>query len=454
MMNNLKKQHLIINENLSAACYFQSILQQGYQLKLLTNSELENIQLQSIQLLTKQTEQYTHGKSSSVKVETAQNILQSIIYSIGIYLKSFRDADLSFAALKQKPLLEMYQHGKKLIEEQLDSAKELLDTVQKNCIVTDNVAYNDTIQNGLSIFFSAYDVDFTAHDTPGSIDYPLSSDNTELAGIEYIYNYLEKLFLENQFCQKFAEHDIQCLLQGYNEHYQDLLINIFELVLANALGCILANKNLLQLNIESLDRKNLYKKLVHLPKEKLDLLLQDASTKLCRDYNISDQSLQKYIYAAAMNLLPKLMNALENNQLESIFISLKEKPSQSLLLFEEGKKMNDDLFRYITNEIRDCRLVSDKIAIIQKEVHSTTDLVDILGAYCIFDDEFDAVFQSLGDMELALLSKRLSKHITDLDLHFTEHEKEWQCKLTCFLNKMDITKRETIKKLAEKVETT
>lgn len=451
MMNNLEKTHSIKTENLNMAYYFQSILQEAYRLKLVTDSEFESIQLQSIQLLAKQTERYTGGESSSVKVETAQSILQSVFFSIGIYLKSFPDTDMSIAVLKQKPLLELYRHGKKLIGMQLDNAKQLFHAIQNNRIVTDNCAYNDTLQNGISFFFSAYEVDFAAHDTPAPIDYPLSNDKMDLVGIEYIYSYLQKLFLENQFCKNFTEHDIYCLLRGYDDHYQDLLINIFGLVVTNVVGSVLANKNARQLNIEPLDREYLQQKLANLSKDKLNTMLQDASTQLCKELNISDRLFRKHILTTVMDLSAKLKDSLENNRLETIFVCLKENNAQPVFQFEDGEKMNDELFRSIGDEIRECRYVPDKIAIIKREIHSITDLVDIFEGYCVFDDEFAEIFQSLGDMELALLLQKLPRYMIDSNFHFTENEKEWHNRLNSFNKEIDLTRRETIKELSEKI---
>jgi hypothetical protein len=218
------------------------------------------------------------------------------------------------------------------------------------------------------------------------------------------------------------------------------------------IGSVLINKNTHRFNIESLDRQYLQQKLANLPKEKLNTILQEASTQVCKDFNISDRLLQKHIAATVMDLSVKLINALENNRLESIFISLKEKPAQPVFQFDDGEKMNDDLFRSLAGEIRECRFVSDKIAIIQKEIHSITDLVDLLEGGCIFGSEFAEVFQSLGDMELALLLKRVPTNMTDLDLHFTENEKEWQSKLICFFNEMDLTTREKIREVAGKID--
>lgn len=340
------------------ANYFQSFSQEACRLNLLTESEFENLQLQSIQLLARQTERYTGGESSSVKVETAQSICQSIFYTIGIYLKSLPSLNLTLSELKQKPLLELYRNGQNLIKAQFDNAKQLFDAVRNNSISTDNHAYNDTIQNGIAVFFSSYDMDYGAHETPVSIDYPLCNDKMELVGVEYICDYLQKLYMENQFCKNFAQQDIHCLLRGYDT----------------------------------------------------------------------------------------------NDRLESIFISLKGNHPQPLVQFEDGQKIDDELFRTITNEIRECRYVSDKILIIQREIHSIADLVDILEAYCIFNDEFFEIFKSLGDTELALLLRKLPTHVIDTDCHFTENEKEWQNRLNCYLNKIDLSRKEGIRELAEKID--
>ena len=451
MMNNLEKQHLIKRENLDVTYYFESILQEAYRLKLLNDSKFENIQLQCIQLLTDQTERYTNGGSSSVTVETAQCIQQSIFYTIGVYLKSFQDPDMIISVLEQKSLLELYQNGKDLIGIQLNNSKQLLDSIQNDSFITDNYAYNDSIQNGIPVFFSAYDVDFAAHDTPASIDYPLNHNKMDLVGIEYIYGYLQKLSLENQFCKNFTDYNIQCLLRGFDDHYQDLLINIFEHVLTSAVGCVLVNKDILPLNIEPFDRQYLQQKLMDVSNDEMLNILKDSSIQLCKELNISHGSLQEHISATVMDLSVRIKIALENNCLESIFVSLKESSTQPVIQFEDGQKMNDELFRRVANEIRECRYVSDKIAIIHREIHSITDLVDILEEYSIFDDEFSEIFRSLGDMQLAVLLKKLPTYMTDPNYIFTEDEKEWQKRLNYFFKEIDLVRKEIIIKLAEKI---
>lgn len=295
MTNKIEKRFLIKKETLSEEHYFESLLTEASALNLISPEETDNIKLQTIQIVAKQVERYTRGKSSSVSVEAAQRIFQSLLYTIGVCLKSLPDADLALTALRQKSLPELFEQGSTLITKQVRSAKRLLGTVKANRIQTDNIAYNATVNDGLGCFFSSYDADFAAHETPGSIHYPLSCDKMELVGIEYMRKYLQTLYMENQFCKRFSPQKINYLLRGYDSSYQDLLLNIFEQVLINALGCVMRNKNVLMLNMEALDRQCLQKELENLSADELTAILQNASVELSKKLDIPNGFLQKHI---------------------------------------------------------------------------------------------------------------------------------------------------------------
>lgn len=450
-MNFIEKQTLIKKENLDEAQYLQSILQEAYRLELLNKTEVEKIQMQSIQLLAHETKRYTHGESSSVKEETAYSLLQSIFYTIGVYLKSLPDTDSCIEQLKQKPLPEVFESGKKLIGLQFEHAKQLFLKVQESSIITNHIAYNDTLHHGIPSFFTDYDPEFAAHETPASIDYQVSNDKMNLLGIEYILLYLKRLQAENVFCNKFSAKDVHLLLKGYDDNYKDLLINIFIIVLTNAIGCIFAEKNIFGLNIEPYDRKQIQQKLSPLSKLQLESLLQNAAARLSNELQITDTFLQNHIKDTAISLTPTLRHALERSELKSLFISFKANQQKQLLQYEEGKKLTDEQFRVITEEIRSCRFTSDKIAIIKREVQSSGDMVDILGADCIFNDEFTSIFESLSDMELALLAKKLPNQSLEDSLHLTESEKEWHNSLKNYMHKLEPAKRMQIQQFAENI---
>jgi hypothetical protein len=204
-VNKLETQALLKRAHLKADTYFTSLLQEAYRVNLLSEPELNRIQAEALSLLARQVDAFTGGRSSSVKVETAANIWESVFYTIGFYLKSFSDLNLALKIIKENSLLQLYKRGRKLVEIQFYKAKQLFTTIQGNCPVINNYAYNATIEKGIPLFFATYDLNFAAHETPGSIDYPVSNDQMELVGIEYISGYLKKLFWENRFCQKFSK---------------------------------------------------------------------------------------------------------------------------------------------------------------------------------------------------------------------------------------------------------
>lgn len=443
-MNNIETQNIIKRENLSEQHYFQSILLYAEKLKLLTNEEIESVKLQCIQLLENQTELFTGGNSSSVKVETAQSIMLSIFYCIGIFLKSFSDTDICISEIKHKPLSYMYKEGRKLTENYINRAKDLLKAVELSRIDTGNEAYNNTIDEGISSFFSDYNADFSAHYTQASIDYPLGNDKMNLDGIEYINDYLSKLLLENEFCKKFSSRDIYSVMKSYSPDFEDLLINIFQRVLINALGCILLNKNPLKLNIEAGDIKNLQENMETFSEEQLYIQLQKTTQKLFEQLNIINIELQKYILLNLKDITKSLKNALENDQLNAVFVSFKENERKSTLKFQDGHKIEDELFRNVSDEIRQCRFVSDKIAIIKKSIHSIIDLKDIFEASCIFEEEFNKVYDSLGNMELALLLKMISFDQHNFNIDNIEIESQWQGLLASYLKEMDYDRRNDI----------
>jgi len=327
-MSEIEKQIHLKRENLNEAHYVESLLYEAANLDLIKQDETNDILMQSIPLLAKQTERYTKGKSSSVRVENAQSILQSLLYTVGVCLKNLPDAGQSLTMLKETPLEELFEQGKTIIAKEILSAKRLLRTANTNSIVTSNIAYNDTLFKGLHMFFALYDADFAAHETPGSIDYPLAVGITNLTGIEYIHQYLKILYIENQFCRKFGSICVDNLLDGYSPGSRNLLINIYEQALINALGCELRRKNLLVLHISEADRQYLQQDLEKLTAAKLREVLLSAALQVCHKLGIADGMLHEHITQSVDLLVPRLQNVLENKRLESFFISMNNSKPQ------------------------------------------------------------------------------------------------------------------------------
>lgn len=458
-MNHIENQRFRDIGSLDAVSFFHFLVEEGCRLSLISSGQLEALQYQLIELLAGQFNRWTGGQSSSVPVETGQRIQQSVFYTIGYYLKSLPDAEHALAALKDSPLQELFLKGKKRMEETRKEAETLLRYVQEHRFSTDVLAYNDTLNEGLPMFFSAYDMDYEAHGTPASVDYPLSNDRMNLTGIDYIDTYLQKLRLENEFCAYFPGEEIRCLLRGYDRQYKEVLFNIYDLVLANAVGCMLIDKgesgkigNEIGLRISEYGREYLLRELSPLPKDKLDRLADEAVSRLYGTLSITDKQLVNYLKTSAVNLKSRLQNALETGSLEQLFLSSDEDGTAPAIRFEDKKKLEDDSFRRLADEIRECRFIADKISLLRREPISLTDLIDLLEGDCFFGEEYREVFASLEDIQLALLVKKLPFDPADASFPAKESVREWQDSFSNFLMQMDSHRKSAILTSASQIE--
>ncbi|MCY6369419.1 DUF6179 domain-containing protein [Clostridium ganghwense] len=417
--NNIQKYNYSI-EDFSEKDFFKDVLVSCYDKKLLDDNILARIYYERMELLKVKLKYYTKDESSSVMVEVAESILQCIDYTIGIYLKTFDNMEFIIEELKHTSLSDMLKMGHDLIKKKTLERKKLLQKINENKLKVDNYSYNDTIDYGIPLFFKEYDDFFAAHETPGSIDYQLYLyiDDIKYTGIEYIYNYLDTLSLENEFCHNFEISEINKLLKGYDKKCELLLINIFELVLINSLGRIICGKDLNSLNINSLDRKHIKNRLGKLSLEELQgELLRYA--KICyKRLDIKNAALVTYIKKSTLKITLFIKEHLKLNRLETVFISFNEEDGNEIIQYTDGKKMANYEFKKLSEEIRECSLVEDKIALIKNNIKSLKDLVDMLNADCLFEDEYIMYFKSLSKMEIILLSKYISELSLEKDLYF------------------------------------
>ena len=96
---------------LAADNYFLSLLAAGAKQGILTDADLARLQSESLALLAAQTAVYTGGESSSVRTETAQALLDSVFYTLGIALKGFPTPDAALQALKSRSLAVLLTEG-------------------------------------------------------------------------------------------------------------------------------------------------------------------------------------------------------------------------------------------------------------------------------------------------------------------------------------------------------
>lgn len=452
-MQTIEKHSKINKQRLSNEFYFQSLLQEAHSQGELRDLEIERIQMQIIKLLAESTEAYNKGLSSSVKVEVAQTIMKSNLYTISLYLKSFPEPAAAIDAVKSQPLCDLYSLGRSMINTKINVARYLYHLVCKTKIQTSNASYNDTIgEEGIKGFFKDYHADYEAHETSGSIDYQLMHPITDLAGVEYIIQYLQNWHLENLFCSKFEPvilHEVMC---GYHVSYEDLLVNIFGQALQNALGCTILHKKILALNLGVSDIQKIGNDLKNETKESILGILQQNAATVIKTLSITNTSLKSYIGDSLPELASSIHCAIKNDTLQTVFVPRVNLASHEIIRYSMGTKTDDESYRSIVNEIRSCRYSDDKIEIIKEQIKTLSDIEDILLDCALAKSEAFVVFNMLDDVEIAVLVKRHPYHPEINAIDFSEPEIILQQYLDNYLQTMPENRIEKIQITGSNIE--
>lgn len=149
-----------------------------------------------LRLLAARTERYTMGESSSVTVETAQALLQSICYTLALGRETQERSPAAPPVGISLPALLLAGQGE--VERRVKAGRALLTRAKVLLSDINDAALQETLAE-LEQFFKRYDLWFFAHDIPCAIDYILDAPISEdLQGIDYVNAYLKALIAEGR----------------------------------------------------------------------------------------------------------------------------------------------------------------------------------------------------------------------------------------------------------------
>ncbi len=443
----IKKQKICV-EGQNEAHFFENVFTQIVEKGYITQETLQRIQVELLNLWTEQIEAYNAGKSSSIQEKKAKSLMESIYETLGFRLKALEDLDDSIALIQSHSIKSLFEEGQELIENRYQKLKEEYKILQARLLPTENIAYRDTYDEGLAPFFKFYSPKFESHECPCSIDYPLSNDRMEAVGIDCMVDYIEKSLMEHDLCIKFKPEEIEALLEGYHKGYRDLLINIFDLVLMNVIGRLIVGKDEKGLLLEPEDLKKLEQTLEILPTASLEKLFKDKALEILEKFNLTSLKMKTYTFQTIGKFVPRVEVGLEEDNLDKVFIVAKDEYMEKLE-YAGGNRLADSEFKTLTEEIRECKTVKDKLYWIQQKVEHAEDLRDILEADCIFEEEYIEIYKSFEDVEIAMLWALC--RVDDHDMSEVEVDKEWFNYLKQYLNEMPQERRESILELSHKI---
>ncbi|MBN7772945.1 DUF6179 domain-containing protein [Clostridium aminobutyricum] len=283
-------------------------------------------------LVEKLTIQYTSNESSSITYETAKMLLSAIVYCIreDAQAREHGDADLDPEEVHRKKLnlrmsgnnksaKDAYEEGYGLVIKKVKKALVLYNHIMEDFRAYENIAYYDTVVKGMPAFFQYYDAKFNPENHILTLDYPTIKSVHHLSGIDAIYQYLEYIFLEQLFLKAFSEDVIIRLLKRFDENYNELFINAASIVLENAAGCFLAQKQISSLKIEKEDLTVIKEFVQGKNKAELKEKINEIIHTIIKHVYGGNTALYKYLSADADDFSVRLLTAAENNCLDSLF---------------------------------------------------------------------------------------------------------------------------------------
>ena len=169
-------------------------------------------------------EQYTQNDSSSVTFDTANDLMNAVVYCIN-YLKTDNKPFPNDISAEQA-----YRLGYDLV---VDRAKTLLEAYNKLSACFEDYGVKSlryTFQVQLQAFFLRYDPKFKPHESIMLFDYPILSDISQLQGIEAFERYFKCLCFEQAELARIGIDAVKEKLYGYHRDYSNLYENIYWIV--------------------------------------------------------------------------------------------------------------------------------------------------------------------------------------------------------------------------------
>lgn len=292
-------------------------------LQSITDADIIAAQVKLWEFLGCQIRSYTMGDSSSIRIETAKQLFRSMYYIMGIDLTHSSALD----SILDWDLDNRFSNGIKAIEDKIQTAKQLWETVFLSIPKMENISLSTTLHS-IKTFPRRYHYRYFAHEIPCDIDYQLCHPGPEnLLGVDYILEYLRRLFIENDFLRRFDPTKCIGALEAYCCDYKGLLINLYEPIATNAIGLALIGSDILKLNISPAERKCIVTKLKILTKKQAMSAFQFAAASVCSTLEIHQSIAQRYLFKLAKELYPRIGAALSSENLDHVFLTFKERKS-------------------------------------------------------------------------------------------------------------------------------
>ncbi|MBQ7171557.1 MAG: hypothetical protein IJR89_04705 [Clostridia bacterium] len=355
-------------------------------------------------VLARLLERYAGSETTSVRTETAEAILSSLSYSIGLALKTCETADGALELLRAEKPQRLWERGVKRAENLTNVAHVLYARLKERFFESPNVFWTETVSSELPSFFRLYEPAFSADQAHFSGSYPLLCPVREAAGVELALGYLEALGQENAFLRSFSRETVDKLLLSYHRDYARVPMNLCEPVLTTACGCALLGKKIYPLALTEEDVSALREKLLGAGREKAIALFCGAAEAVFDDCRLPART-RAYFSGETGRIAAAAYAQAEKGSLERIFLTPRREEAAPAV-FSFGEPMEDKKYRLLLDKLAQSEKTEEKLALIRRSVRSLADLESLLQDADLSAAETGAILSSISPVEFAALGKR------------------------------------------------
>ncbi len=280
-----------------------------------------------IPVVAKLAEKYTGYEHTSITYEKAQDLMGAVLYCVEEYEK-YGQGSVDEAVSRERVLpkacegiaaAQAYETGRKLVLARVEGLRILYNRMVPGFRDYGVICLQHIFYKGIPEFLRRYDAVYLPQDTLLTLDYPIWKDIRRLSGIDAVYEYLECIAWEQEFLSWFGETYVAGLLRAYDGNYEELPVNISEIVLQDILGHLLLHKPLEEKGFGKEECVTAEKLLCGKTTEEIAGYGENAVGSLVCQFG-GNQQLLDYLKCGILNIAVRIRNGVENHCLDKVFL--------------------------------------------------------------------------------------------------------------------------------------
>ena len=242
------------------------------------------------------------GNNSSVPVELAQELMESIEYTIGLVGGVYAHRNIGEALVL----------GQEVLKSKLSKAKSMLELVNGTAPQWQTECRWEALRY-LRHYLEQYDLLHLAHKVPEDLFYPILISPPEgIQGIDSCIFYLNILWIENQIMAGVPEN----ALEQFWDRLPAATLNQCEHLLINGIGKALLRTGIDPLVFETEEHMQLIVALMSPTEERL----RAAAKLLCEWLDLKDENARMYVESVVPQLTMWISDNIRGGILENIFV--------------------------------------------------------------------------------------------------------------------------------------